>query len=45
LPKSNWRAGVDRRTLVKSTAALVTAQFASPFVMRARAADPVKLVA
>jgi branched-chain amino acid transport system substrate-binding protein len=43
LPKSNWRAGVDRRTLVKSTAALAAAQFASPFVIRARAADPVRL--
>src|SRR5689334_9297790 len=43
LPKSNWRAGVDRRRLVKSGAALAAAQFASPFVIRARAADAVKI--
>ena len=43
LAKSNWRAGVDRRTLVKSTAALGAAQLASPFVMRARAADSVRI--
>jgi branched-chain amino acid transport system substrate-binding protein len=43
LPKSKWRPGVDRRRLVKSGAALVAAQFASPFVIRARAADAVKI--
>ena len=40
---SNWRTGVDRRRLVKSGAALAAAQFASPFVIRARAADAVKI--
>ena len=43
MPKSNWRAGVDRRRLVKSGALLAAAQFASPFVIRARAADAVKI--
>ena len=43
LPRSNWRAGIDRRRLVKSGAALAAAQFASPFVIRARAADPVRI--
>ena len=43
MPKSNWRAGVNRRTLVKSGAALAAVQFASPFVIRARAADAVKI--
>src|ERR1700729_4104603 len=43
LPESNWRAGIDRRRLVKSGALLAAAQFASPFVIRARAADSVKI--
>ena len=43
MPKSNWRAGIDRRRLVKSGAALAAAQFASPFVIPARAADAVKI--
>ena len=43
LSKSNWRAGIDRRRLVKSGALLAAAQFASPFVIRARAADSVKI--
>ena len=43
MPKSNWRAGIDRRRLVKSGAALAAAQFASPFIVRARAADAVKI--
>jgi branched-chain amino acid transport system substrate-binding protein len=43
LPKSNWGAGVDRRRLVKSGAAFAAAQFASPFVIRARAADPIRI--
>jgi branched-chain amino acid transport system substrate-binding protein len=43
LPKSNWRAGVSRRTVVKSGVALAAAQFASPFVIRARAADAVRI--
>ena len=41
--KSSWRTGIDRRRLVKSGAALAAAQFASPFVIRARAADTVKI--
>jgi branched-chain amino acid transport system substrate-binding protein len=43
LPKSNWRAGIDRRRLVKSGLALGAAQFASPFVLRAHAADAVRI--
>jgi branched-chain amino acid transport system substrate-binding protein len=43
LPKSNWRAGIDRRSLIKTGAVLGAAQFASPFVIRARAADAVKI--
>ena len=43
MPNSNWRARISRRTLVKSGAALAAAQFASPFVMSARAADPVRI--
>ena len=43
LLKSSWRTGIDRRRLVKSGAALAAAQFASPFVIRARAADTVKI--
>jgi branched-chain amino acid transport system substrate-binding protein len=43
LRKSHWRAGIDRRTLVKSGAALAAVQFASPFVIPARAADAVKI--
>ena len=43
MPKPNWRAGIDRRRLVKTGAALAAAQFASPFVIRARAADAVRI--
>ncbi len=43
MSKFSWRAGIDRRRLVKSGAALAVAQFASPFVIRARAADPVRI--
>lgn len=43
MPNSHWRAGVARRTLLKSGAVLTAAQFASPFVIRARAADAVKI--
>ena len=43
MPKSNWRAGIDRRTLVKAGATLAAAQFASPFIIRARAADAVRI--
>jgi branched-chain amino acid transport system substrate-binding protein len=43
LPKSNWRAGVSRRTLVKAGAALAAVQFASPFILRAQAADAVRI--
>ena len=43
MPRSHWRAGLNRRTLVTSGAAIAAAQFASPFVIRARAADVVKI--
>ena len=43
MPIPNWRAGIDRRKLVKAGATLAVAQIASPFVIRARAADAVKL--
>ena len=43
MSKSHWLAGVSRRRLIKSGAALAAAQFASPFVIRARAADAVKI--
>ncbi len=43
MPKSHWRAGINRRSLVKTGAVLAAAQFASPFVLRARAADAVKI--
>ena len=43
MPKSNSRAGMDRRELVKSGLVLAAAQLASPFVISARAADAVKI--
>ena len=43
MPKSNLRAGVSRRTLITSGAALAAAPFASPFIIPARAADAVKI--
>ena len=43
MPKSNSRGGIDRRKLVKSGVVLAAAQIASPFVIRARAADVVKI--
>ena len=43
MSKSHWRVSVDRRRLIKSGAVLAAAQFASPFVIRARAADAVKI--
>ena len=43
MSKSNWRGGIDRRSLVKTGAVLAAAQFASPFVIRARAADAVRI--
>ena len=43
MPKSSSRAGMDRRKLVKSGLLLAAAQIASPFVIRARAADPVRI--
>jgi len=43
LPQSYSRGSVSRRTLVKTGAALAAAQFASPFVIRARAADAVRI--
>jgi branched-chain amino acid transport system substrate-binding protein len=41
--KANSRRGVDRRSLVKTGLVLAAAQFASPFVIRARAADSIKI--
>jgi branched-chain amino acid transport system substrate-binding protein len=41
--RSVSRAGVDRRNLVKSGLALAAAQIVSPFVIRARAADAVRI--
>ena len=43
MPKSDSRAGIDRREFVKSGVVLAAAQIASPFVIRARAADVVKI--
>ncbi len=43
MPRSNSRVGMDRRGLVKSGLVLAAAQIASPFVMRARAADAIKI--
>ena len=43
MTRSNARAGFDRRTIVKSGLVLATAQVASPFVIRARAADAVRI--
>jgi len=43
VPKSTSRGGVDRRSLVKSGLILAAAQVASPFVIRARAADAVRI--
>jgi branched-chain amino acid transport system substrate-binding protein len=43
LSKFNWRAGIDRRRVVKAGATLAAAQIVSPFVIRARAADAVRI--
>ena len=43
MTKANSRAGMSRRGLVKTGLVLAAAQFASPFVIRARAADSVKI--
>jgi branched-chain amino acid transport system substrate-binding protein len=43
VPKENARAGINRRSLVKSGLLLAGAQIAGPFVIRARAADAVKI--
>ncbi|HXZ16505.1 MAG TPA: ABC transporter substrate-binding protein [Roseiarcus sp.] len=43
MPGTDSRAGVDRRSLVKSGLILAAAQVAGPFVMRARAADAVRI--
>ena len=43
MAKAHSRGGVDRRSLVKTGLVLAAAQFASPFVIRARAADSVKI--
>jgi branched-chain amino acid transport system substrate-binding protein len=43
VPKLNSRAGIDRRGLMKSGLVLAATQIASPFVVRARAADAVRI--
>ena len=43
MSSSSSRTGLDRRRLVKSALVLASAQIASPFVIRARAADAVKI--
>jgi branched-chain amino acid transport system substrate-binding protein len=43
MAKAHSRAGVDRRSLVKTGLVLAAAQIASPFVIRARAADAVRI--
>jgi branched-chain amino acid transport system substrate-binding protein len=43
MAKAHSRDGVDRRSLVKTGLVLAAAQFASPFVIRARAADSIKI--
>ena len=43
MPKSILRAGMDRRGLMKSGLLLAAAQFSSPFISTARAADSVKI--
>jgi branched-chain amino acid transport system substrate-binding protein len=43
MAKAHSRGGVDRRSLVKTGLVLAAAQFASPFVIRARAADSIKI--
>ena len=43
MTKASSPAGLNRRTLVKSGLVLAGAQFASPFVIRARAADAVRI--
>ncbi len=43
MPRFTTRSGMDRRSLVKSGLVLVAAQIASPFVIRARAADAVRI--
>jgi branched-chain amino acid transport system substrate-binding protein len=41
--KASSRVGMDRRTIVKSGLVLAAAQIASPFVIRARAADAIRI--
>ena len=43
MAKANSRAGIDRRRIVKSALVLGAAQLASPFFLRARAADAVRI--
>ena len=43
MSKANSRAGMDRRSLIASGLVLAAAQISSPFVIRARAADAVKI--
>jgi branched-chain amino acid transport system substrate-binding protein len=41
--RANPRAGIDRRRLVKSGLVLAASQIAGPFVLRARAADSIRI--
>ncbi len=43
MPKFSSPAGVSRRGLLKAGLALATVQISSPFVIRARAADAVRI--
>ena len=43
MKEANSRGGMDRRTIVTSGLVLAAAQIASPFVIRARAADAVRI--
>ena len=43
MTKANSRAGIDRRSIITSGLVLAAAQIASPFVIRARAADAVRI--
>ena len=40
---SNRRWSVDRRTVLKSGAAIAAAQFSSPFIINARGETPIKI--
>jgi branched-chain amino acid transport system substrate-binding protein len=40
---SQRRWSIDRRTILKSSAAIAAAQFSSPFIIKARGETPVKI--